>query len=124
LETLFRNGRPLDNKSERGDLERVAALLQKSGFDLSRVRIYLLAGLPGQSRIEVEENIKIVLQTGLRPVPNEYSPIPGTPLFKNARKASFFDLSEPLYQNKSIVPCRWEKQTWQDVQELKEIARM
>lgn len=124
VETLFRSHRPLDSKSERRDLERAASLLQQSGFDLSRVRIYLLAGLPRQSRIEVEENIKIVRQTGLRPVPNEYSPIPGTPLFQEARNASSFDLSEPLLQNKSIVPCRWEGQTWQDVQELKELARM
>ena len=124
VETLFKGGRPLDNKSERRDLERAASLLKDSGFDLSRVRIYLLAGLPHQSRIEVEENIKIIRQTGLRPIPNEYSPIPGTPLFGEALKASPFDLNEPLFQNKSIVPCRWEGQTWQDVQELKELARM
>jgi len=79
-----------------------------SGFDLSHVRIYLLAGLPNQSRVEVEESIKVVRQTGLRPVPNEYSPIPGTSLFGEALKVSPFDLREPLYQNKSIVPCRWE----------------
>ena len=124
VESLFKKDFPLDNKSERQDLERAASLLVGSGFDLSHVRIYLLAGLPNQSRVEVEESIKVVRQTGLRPVPNEYSPIPGTSLFGEALKVSPFDLREPLYQNKSIVPCRWEGQTWQDMQELKELARM
>ncbi len=124
VESLFKEKRPLDNKSSRKDLERVTSLLSEAGFDTARVRIYLLAGLPNQSRVEAEEDIKIVRQAGLRPVPNEFSPIPGTPLFEEARKVSPFDLTEPLLQNKSIVPCRWEGMTWQDMQELKELSRM
>lgn len=124
VETLIKNQRqPLDVKTDWHDLQQLAALLLKEEFNLEHVRIYLLAGLPGQPRMEVEESIKMVKGLGLRPIPNEYSPIPGTPLFNNAVKSSVYDLQEPLFQNKSIVPCSWEEQTWRDVQELKELAR-
>ena len=116
--------RRLEDKTDAESLERACGLLKKHGFDPDRVRIYLIAGLPGQDAAEVEESIRFVKSKGLRPVPNEYSPVPGSELFEKAAELSKYDVRhEPLFQNNTVVPCAWERQTYEDVQKLKALAR-
>jgi len=51
----------------------------------------------------------------------EYSPIPGTPMFARAKKASPFDIEEePLFHNNSILPCQWEGFSPADFRRLKD----
>jgi radical SAM superfamily enzyme YgiQ (UPF0313 family) len=94
--------------------------LRQAGYSAHEIGIYILAGLPGQGRKEVEETIRFVRQCGARPYLAEYSPIPGTPLWQEAVQCSPFDLQgEPLFHNNTILPCRWDGLDWDDLQALK-----
>jgi len=107
-------------KVSNRDFQRAVRALKKAGFGREEIGVYLLAGMPGQKIKEVKESMAFVRETGARPKIVEYSPIPGTPLFQKAKKLSPFDLeNEPLFHNNSILPCRWEKFSWEDFQRLK-----
>jgi radical SAM superfamily enzyme YgiQ (UPF0313 family) len=98
--------------------------LKKAGYRGEELGVYLLAGLPGQRVEEIDASIAYVREAEARPVLVEYSPIPGTPLFGEAKKISPFDLEgEPLFHNNSLFPCRWEGFTWEDYRRLKERIR-
>jgi hypothetical protein len=98
--------------------------LKRAGFSEDEIGAYIMAGLPGQPWEEVEESIAFVRQAGARPMLVEYSPIPGTPLFEKAKGQSPFDFEkEPLFQNNSILPCRWEGFTVADFRRLKDAVR-
>ena len=94
--------------------------LQQAGYAPQEIGTYVLAGLPGQRRAEVEETIRFVQECGARPYLAEYSPIPCTPLWQEAVRNSPFDLQgEPLFHNNTILPCRWDGLGWDDLQALK-----
>ena len=102
------------------DFRRAVENLKKAGYAGQEIGVYLMAGLPGQRKDEVEDSIAFVKAAGARPILVEYSPIPGTTLFEKARRMSPFDLEkEPLFQNNSLLPCRWEGFSWEDFQRLK-----
>ncbi|MHC1742590.1 MAG: radical SAM protein [Syntrophobacteraceae bacterium] len=97
--------------------------LHRAGFEPSRIGVYLLCGLPGQSTGEVREAIRIVTEAGAQPYLCEYSPIPGTGLWHDASRASPFDLSgEPLTHNNTFFACRRPDFTYRDLLTLKEEA--
>jgi radical SAM superfamily enzyme YgiQ (UPF0313 family) len=99
--------------------------LQAAGYHPAEIGAYTLVGLPGQERTEVEETIRFVHGCGVRPYLAEYSPIPGTPLWKEAIRCSPFDLAEePLFHNNTILPCRWKGLDWADLQDLKTMVRI
>jgi radical SAM superfamily enzyme YgiQ (UPF0313 family) len=103
------------------DFRRAVENLRKAGYSGQEIGVYLMAGLPGQRADEVEDSIAFVKAAGARPILVEYSPIPGTALFEKARRMSSFDLEkEPLFQNNSLLPCRWEGFTSEDFRRLKE----
>ena len=106
----------MDNR----EFQRAVRNLKRAGYGSEEIGVYLMAGLPGQRVEEVEESMALVRESGARPLLVEYSPIPGTPMFEKARKMSPFDLNEPLFQNNSLLPCRWEGFTWEDFRRLKE----
>ncbi len=98
--------------------------LRRAGYSPQEVGVYILVGLPGQRREEVEETIRFAWDCGARPYLAEYSPLPGTPLWEEAVKASPFDLAEePLFHNNTILPCRWEGLDWGDLRALKDMVR-
>jgi radical SAM superfamily enzyme YgiQ (UPF0313 family) len=106
------------------DFRRALENLKKAGYAGQEIGVYLMAGLPGQRWEEVEDSVAFVKKTGARPILVEYSPIPGTALFEKARRMSSFDLEkEPLFQNNSLLPCRWEGFTWEGFHELKKKLR-
>ncbi len=112
------------DKVTNREMERAITVLRDAGFSGEEVGVYILAGLPGQRVSEVEESIRFVRACGGTPKLAEYSPIPQTPLWEAALRVSEFDLKEdPLFHNNSILPCRWEGFTWQDLNELKENVR-
>ena len=99
--------------------------LRGAGYSSQEIGAYILVGLPGQKRAEVEETIRFVQGCGARPYLAEYSPIPNTPLWEEAIECSPFDLAkEPLFHNNTILPCRGEGLEWADVQALKAMARV
>jgi len=111
-------------KVTNDDYLRAARTLQKAGFAREQVGVYILAGLPGQRAEQVARSIRFVHDSGLRPFVSEYSPIPGTALWRAAVKASPFPITdEPLFHNNSLLPCRWEGCTPEDVHLLKRFAR-
>jgi coproporphyrinogen III oxidase-like Fe-S oxidoreductase len=46
-----------------------------AGYQRHDLGVYLLVGLPGQTRAEVERAVDFVLSLGLRPHLTEYSPV-------------------------------------------------
>ena len=110
----------IGDKITNREMERAIAYLRAGGFSKESVGVYILAGLPAQRVSEVRESIRFVQSCGAIPKLAEYSPIPQTPLWEAAVRASEFDLrDEPLFHNNSILPCRWEGFTWEDLNEVK-----
>jgi radical SAM superfamily enzyme YgiQ (UPF0313 family) len=115
-----KTGGKVDNREFREAIR----YLKKAGYKGEDLGVYLLAGLPGQPVEEIETSIRFVREAGAKPVLVEYSPIPGTELFDEAKKSSPFDLeNEPLFHNNSLFPCRWAGFTWEDYRKLKERLR-
>jgi radical SAM superfamily enzyme YgiQ (UPF0313 family) len=113
-------GGKVDNRDFRSAIRN----LKKAGYKGQELGVYLMAGLPGQRVAEIEASIAFVRATGATPILVEYSPIPGTQLFEEAKKFSPFDLEgEPLFHNNSLFPCRWDGFTWEDFRKLKEHIR-
>jgi len=97
--------------------------LRKAGYSPQDIGVYLLVGMPGQRVNEAEESIAYSQELGVRPMLVEYSPVPGTPIFKKAMKLSSFDIqNEPLFHNNSILPCQWEGFSLTDYRKLREKA--
>ncbi len=119
LETSdFSLHRDLDNKVTEGDFERAVNSLLKTGFAKNQIGAYVLMGLPGQSVESVFESIDFVGKTGAVPYLSEYSPIPHTPMWKQAVNHSQYDLAEePLFHNNTLLPC------WDDTR-IKELPRL
>jgi len=115
--TQIETGGKVDNRS----FEEAVKNLKRAGYSEKEIGVYVMAGLPGQRVGEVEESIAYVKEMGANPKLVEYSPIPQTPLFEEAKKKSKFALeNEPLFHNNSILPCQWEGFTQADLERLKE----
>ncbi|MFO7728107.1 MAG: B12-binding domain-containing radical SAM protein [Desulfonatronovibrio sp.] len=113
LETSDFTGRR-DIKLSREEWQRGIANLLQAGFDRKDMAVYVLAGLPDQTRDEVDQTVLECLKTGIRPELNYYSPIPGTALFGRAREISAYPLEEPLFQNNSVWPCMENGFSWDE----------
>ena len=124
LETsLPHRQREMGAKVTNEEFERAVRNLHKAGYSPSEIGTYILVGLPHQRKEEVVESIRFVQGVGARPYLAEYSPLPGTPLWQEALTASPFPLEEPLFQNNTLLPCRWKGLSWEDLRLLKEMLR-
>jgi radical SAM superfamily enzyme YgiQ (UPF0313 family) len=95
-----------------------------AGYDTGEIGVYILCGLPQQAASEVMQSIDYVRQLGARPMIVEYSPIPGTAIWKQAVASSSFPLqTEPMLHNNTFLPCRWEGLTYADYEALKQECR-
>ena len=122
LETLDFNSREMDHKLQREEFFRAAACLKKAGFDANQVGAYLLVGLPGQDLEKVAADIRMVKQSGIKPILAYYSPIPHTAMWPSAVNASRYDLNaDPIYTNNSIFPCL-PSFDWRPISRLKQMA--
>jgi len=80
--------------------------LEAAGYPRHEIGVYVMVGLPGQERADVQHSLERVLALGARPHLAEYSPVPGSPLFDEACAASPHPLAEePLFQNPTLLPC-------------------
>ena len=94
--------------------------LHKAGYSADDVGVYILCGLPGQGASEVMDAVSFVKETGGRPRLSEYSPIPHTKEWEEAKRSSRYSIEEePLYQNNTILPCRSDGFTYEQYQEIK-----
>ena len=76
--------------------------------------------MPDQTPESLIDDVDYVFGCGVRPYLAEYSPIPGTAMFKEAKKLSRFDIeSEPLFHNNSILPLQSEKFSMADLNYVK-----
>lgn len=96
--------RETGNKVKREEYERAIKYLMQSGFNRNSIGTYIICGLPFQTPSEVLDSIKYVDDTGCVVYLAEYSPIPGTALFYESLKISKHDLTEPLWQNNTLMP--------------------
>ncbi len=104
-------------------LSAVSRLLS-AGFTADQVGVYLLAGLPGQTPEEVAQAIEAVRGAGAMPYLSEYSPVPGTVMWREAVADCRHDLeAEPLFHNNSFFACRRPGFTHGDLSTLKDLAR-
>ncbi len=105
------------------ETKHAIACLQKVGYRRDEIGMYILCGLPGQSASEVRASIDFVRSCGARPVIAEFSPIPGTPIWREAVETSPYDIeTEPLYHNNTLLPCRGKEFTYEMYEELKHMA--
>jgi radical SAM superfamily enzyme YgiQ (UPF0313 family) len=113
----------LDQKVAAGEFERVVGYLQAAGFTKKELGVYLLAGLPGQSADSVRQAIQAAHDQGVDCSLSEYSPLPHTALWEQAKAHSDYELeAEPLFQNNSILPC-WEEAERARMPELKKMVK-
>jgi len=114
----------MDRKVGEGDFAKAIHNLKEAGFEGNDIGVYLLVGLLGQTKDEIEESIRYVQGFGVVPRLAEYSPIPGTDLWPKAIRTSRFDLQhEPLFHNNSIFPCQPEEFLTETVPYLKKLAK-
>lgn len=118
--------RQIATGGKANDLHLKTALrcLKEAGYPLEEIGIYLLSGLPGQSAAEIRQNIEFVKSLGARPILTEFSPLPGTAQWTEALASTPLDIAdEPLYHNKTLLPCREAGLTEEVYQDLKQATR-
>jgi radical SAM superfamily enzyme YgiQ (UPF0313 family) len=125
LETAsFDTRAELDAKVTAKEFKRAVRWLRDAGFDRNMIGAYLLAGLPGQDMVSIENSINIVRQSNVTPVLAYYTPIPHTVLWPRAVASSRYDLeSDPVFTNNAILPCQQEPFSWETLTYLKDLAR-
>ncbi len=116
--------RSYDCKLDPVDLAVGVDCLRTAGFKPWEIGVYVLAGLPRQSRVEVEESLRFAARLKVRLYVAEYSPIPGSPLWTESVRASSYPLEEePLTHNNTVLPLQWAQLTPSDLEELKGLSR-
>jgi radical SAM superfamily enzyme YgiQ (UPF0313 family) len=112
-------------KVSNKDLADAINHLKRAGYQSYDIGVYILCGLPGQSADEVRESIHYVRSSGARPILAEYSPIPGTELWREAVACSSYPIAEePLFQNNTLLPCKNASLTYKMYQTLKLMTRI
>lgn len=93
----------LNRKNTPDDFLKAISCFRKAGFTDKQLKVYLLAGLPGQNAEDINEAMRVAVEEGGSPKLAEYSPIPGTALWDDAVKSAKMDIKqEPLLHNCSV----------------------
>ncbi|MFH1481813.1 MAG: radical SAM protein [Pseudomonadota bacterium] len=113
----------LGGKISPGEFEKAILNLTEAGFVKKEIGAYILMGLPGQKVDSIMDTIRFVGRVGVTPYLAEYSPLPHTPMWKDALLTSPYDLaSEPLFHNNSLLPC-WDEDQKQKLAQIKRLVR-
>jgi len=87
--------------------------LKEAGFSREQIGVYLLVGLPGQSRAQIEDDVDRVIDSGAFPKLAEYSPIPGTETWAEALGVAKYPIEkEPLFHNCTLLPAAEPEVDW------------
>ncbi len=100
---------------------QAVASLQRAGYQPQDIGVYILCGIPGQSKAELLQTINFVHAAGASPIITEFSPIPGSAIFDDIECQ--FDLDDPLCHNNSLLPCRSAELSYDDYEEAKRITK-
>ncbi len=113
----------IDEKVTLEEFEEAVRNLKEAGFTAKELGAYLLYGLPEEDFKAVERALKYLEKLQVSPYLSEFSPIPGTSLFEEAKKTSRYPLSEdPLFTNKSVFPAL-KNPDWEEIHRIKNLAR-
>ena len=114
-----------DGKFDPASFPGKIEVLKESGFSAESIRVYILAGLPGQRAVDVEQSVRFAKKTGVSISLSEYSPVPGSPMWGESCRISDFPLKkEPLYHNNTFFPMEWEGFTRLDLERIKQLIRL
>lgn len=107
------------------DLVDGVRLLTEAGFNRRQLGSYVLVGLPGQSVTEVVESMLFVLKLGIRVSLASFSPIPGTPYWRQAVEEGLLpEDADPLLTNNSMLPLQSEMFTYEAFLKLGTLSGM
>jgi len=125
LETTdFSISRREDIKVKEDEFYHAVAMLKQAGFKREQIGAYLLSALPGQNLDHLERSVALVKESGIMPVLAYYTPIPHTPMWRDALLHSPFDLEkEPLLTNNALLPCLNNGQEIKKISELKKMTK-
>jgi radical SAM superfamily enzyme YgiQ (UPF0313 family) len=116
--------RDTGGKVKNRDLKMAITCLKNAGYHNRDIGVYLLCGLPDQEALEVRESINYVFSRGAKPIIAEYSPIPQTALWEQAKNVSPYPIAdEPLFQNNTLLPCRNDRLDYAMYRALKMLTR-
>ncbi len=83
------------------EFENALDNLERAGYKRSEIEVYLIVGLPNQSKEEIEESIYYVYKQGAKSRLAYFSPVPGTVEWKKMiEKGMISPESDPLLHNK------------------------
>ena len=83
------------------EFENALENLEKAGYERNEIEVYLIVGLPGQSKEDIEESIYYVYNRGAKSRLAYFSPVPGTIEWKKMiEKGMLSPDSDPLLHNK------------------------
>lgn len=110
FETIRLSFEGMDDYTRRASSQKVAAVdyalavknLMHAGYAPERIETYILIGLPGQETDDIERSIDYVKALGCRPKLAEFSPIPGTSLYRKAAELVPAIGDEPLLHNNTV----------------------
>lgn len=106
-------------KVTTADFETAVKHLKAAGFGSADLRGYLLAALPGQPLVEIEDSLRFILGLGVQVELTLFSPIPGTPDGDLALPAG----ADPLLHNNTVYPYLLGAEYVRELQRLKEMAK-
>jgi len=85
-------------------------ILKAAGFTAKELSAYIIANLPGQTFEDVERAINHCEELGVIPNINEYTPIPGTPEWRELVDSRRLPAEiDPLLLDNSLLPYWWEE---------------
>ena len=104
-----------------GDLQSAVGHLEKAGYPRRELDSYLLIGLPGQTKREIEDSVRSVSALGIRSHFSFFSPIPGTVLWGDMATSGLVrDDEDPLLHNKILFLYRGWSVVPEELMELKQ----
>lgn len=89
-------------KVDTAQMQRAVNALYKAGFKPDHFAVYLLVGLPGQSKEEVLTDIHTVHKMGARVDLANFSPIPHTSVWDDLAARGEIGFDEPLAHGKTV----------------------
>jgi molybdenum cofactor biosynthesis enzyme MoaA len=92
--------RTTGGKVSTDDFVRAISHLRSAGYGPRELGAYILAGLPGQPLVEVQDTVNYVHSLGVQAKLALFSPIPGTPDGDRALAAD----ADPLLHNNTVYP--------------------
>lgn len=119
LETLNASLQKLwGDKVNKHDLIKGIDMLKAAGFKNGEFSVYLLLGFPRQDLNDLRKDVEFLNSLGARVSLAEFSPVPGTALFKEYSR----EFNEPLLQNNSTFGF-FQQDKIRDFWEIKNYVR-